>query len=316
MTKAPWFSSIGPEVSIMDSCKLVPALGMVIWSAVALTAAPRAFSHRHALERSVNSDDPIGSCSDLDVRFENSRALVQSEERTISKAEASTLRVQAEANGGLQVRGSDNTNYEVTLCKAAESGSEAEQLLSQIHLTFQNGELGVSGPASHHGWTAHILLKAPKGASLDLQVNNGPMALFHVDGNLKGRAENGPITVIGCTGEVSLSTQNGPVTLEGNSGRLRVDAQNGPLTISLSGKNWTGSGIEAHADNGPLTLEIPSGYQSGVLVESEGHSPFQCHASVCSEGRKNWEDDRKSMEFGSGPTVIHLSTVNGPVSVH
>jgi hypothetical protein len=300
----------------MDSGKLVPAIGIAIWSAVALTAAPHALLHRHALELSVNGEEPLGSCSDLGMRFDNRRAMVQSEERTIAKAEASTLRVQAEANGGLQVEGWENSHYGVTLCKAAESGPDTENVLSQIHLTFQSGELGVSGPASHNRWTAYILLKAPKDASLDLEVNNGPVGLFHVDGNLKVRAQNGPITLLGCTGDVSLSTQNGPVTLEGNSGRLRVQAQNGPLTISLSGKNWTGSGIEAHADNGPLTLEIPSGYQSGVLVESVGHGPFQCHAPVCSEGRKNWEEDRKSIEFGSGPTVIHLSTVNGPVSVH
>jgi DUF4097 and DUF4098 domain-containing protein YvlB len=316
MTKTLLSSSIRPEVSIMDSRKLVPVIGMVIWSAVALTAAPHARSHRHAVELRSYGEDPISSCSDLDMRFDYRRARVESEERTIQKAQASTLRVQAEANGGIQVEGWDSTDYGVTLCKAVEPGSDAENLLSQIHLTFQNGELGVSGPSSHARWSTHILVKAPKEASLDLQVNNGPMGLFRVDGNLKARAQNGPITVIGCNGDVSLSTQNGPVTLQGNSGRLRVEAQNGPLTISLSGKNWTGSGIEARANNGPLTLEIPSGYQSGVLVESAGHSPFQCHSSVCSEGRKNWEEDSKSIEFGSGPTVIHLSTVNGPVSVH
>ena len=298
----------------MDSRKLLPGIGIVIWSAVALTAAPRALSHRHPVAP-VNGDNPIGSCSDLSASFDNRRAIVESEERTITKAEASTLRVRAESNGGLQVEGWDNDNYGVTLCKAAESGADVESVLSKIHLTFQNGELDVTGPASHDRWAAHLLVKAPKGASLDLEVNNGPMGLYHVDGNLNARAQNGPITVLGCSGNVNLATKNGPVTLEGNSGKLRVDAQNGPLTVSLSGKSWSGSGIEAHANNGPLSLEIPSGYQSGVLVESEGHSPFQCHASVCAEGRKNWEDDRKSIEFGSGPTVVHLSTVNGPVSV-
>jgi hypothetical protein len=318
MTKALIPSSIRPEVSTMDSRRLFPVIGIIVWSAVALTAAPRALSHRHSSVRnSFHGDGPLASCADLDVRFDSDRrAIVQSEEKTISKAEAPTLRIQAESNGGLQVEGWDNANYGVTLCKAADPDGDAESLLSQIHLTFQNGELGVTGPSSHRSWSAHILVKAPKGTSLDLQVHNGPMGLYHVDGNMKVRAQNGPVTVMDCTGDVDLSTQNGPVTLEGNSGKLRVDAQNGPVTVSLSGRTWNGSGIEAHANNGPLTLEIPSGYQSGVLVESAGHSPFQCHASVCSEGRKNWEDDRKSIEFGSGPTVVHLSTVNGPVSVH
>lgn len=299
----------------MDSSKLFSMIGIIVWSAVALTAAPRALSHRHPVEP-VKGDDPIRSCSDLNVSFENRRAIVESEERTVTKAEASTLRIQAESNGGLQVEGWDQDNYGVTLCKAADPERNAESVLSQIHLTFQNGELGVAGPPSHDRWTAHILVKAPQGASLDLEVNNGPLALYQVDGNMKVHAHNGPVAVVGSTGDVNVSTQNGPVTLEGNSGKLRVDTQNGPLTVSLGGKSWSGSGLEAHAANGPLTLEIPSGYQSGVLVESEGHGPFQCHAAVCSEARKNWEDDRKSVEFGSGPTVVHLSTVNGPISVH
>jgi DUF4097 and DUF4098 domain-containing protein YvlB len=301
----------------MDSRKLLPVVGIVIWSAVALTAAPRALSHRHPTNMSVNHGDPMASCSDLNISFDrNRRAMVQSEERTISKTAAPTLRIEAESNGGLQVEGWNNNDFSVTLCKAADPEGDAQNVLSQIHLTFQNGELGVTGPSSHDRWSAHILVKAPKGTSLDLRVKNGPMGLYNVDGNVKARAQNGPITVMGCSGNVDLATQNGPVTLEGNSGKLRVDAQNGPLTISLSGTNWNGSGIEAHANNGPLTLEIPSGYQSGVLVESEGRSPFQCHSSVCSEGRKTWDDDRKSIEFGSGPTVVHLSTVNGPISVH
>src|SRR4029077_527105 len=301
----------------MDSRKLLPVVGIVIWSAVALTAAPRALSHRHSVGTFVHHGEPIESCSDLNISFDsNRRSIVQSEERSISKAEAPTLHIQAESNGGLQVEGWDNNDYAVTLCKAADPDNDAERVLSQIHLTFQNGELGVSGPSSHHRWSAHILVKAPTGTSMNLRVNNGPMGLYNIDGNIKAHAQNGPITVLRCSGDVDLSTQNGPVTLQGNSGKLRVDAQNGPLTISLNGTNWNGSGIEAHANNGPLTVEIPSGYQSGVLVESEGHSPFQCHSSVCSEGRKNWDDDLKSIEFGSGPTVVHLSTVNGPVSVH
>jgi hypothetical protein len=300
----------------MDSRNLLRVIAILVWSAVALTAVTHTVSARHSLRFSSHRDEPVASCSDLRVNFESRRAIFQSEQRTISKAEASTLRIQAESNGGLQVEGWDNDNYSVTLCKAADPDGDAEAVLSKIHLTFQNGELGVSGPSSSRDrWTAHLLIKSPRAASLDLQVNNGPMGLFHVDGEVKVRAHNGPITVKACTANLDLTAENGPVTLEGNSGKLRVDAQNGPVTVSLKGTTWTGSGIEAHANNGPLTLRIPSGYQSGVLVESDGNSPFHCHVSVCSEGRKTWEDNRKSIEFGSGPTRIHLSTVNGPISI-
>ncbi len=300
----------------MDSHSVLRGIAILVWSAVALTTVSRAGSTRHSLRGSIDHSDPIASCSDLNIQFESRHAIVQSEERIITKAEAPTLRIQAESNGGLQVEGWDKNDYSVTLCKAADPDRNAQDALSKIHLTFQNGEIGVSGPSSHDRWTAHLLVKAPKDASLHLEVNNGPVGLYHVDGKVTVRAQNGPITVTGCSGDLDLSANNGPITLDKNSGKLHVDAQNGPVTVSLSGTSWNGAGIEAHANNGPLTLRIPEGYQSGVLVESDGHSPFRCHASACSEGRKNWDEDRKSVQFGSGPTMIHLSTVNGPISVN
>jgi hypothetical protein len=189
-------------------------------------------------------------------------------------------------------------------------------LLSEIHLAFEHGELSVSGP--HHGdrWSAYLLIRAPKAATMDLSTHNGPVTLHHVDGSLKVRAENGPVSVEECTGDLDLSSQNGPVTLEGNSGKQSVRTENGPVNVHLTGIEWAGSGLEAHATNGPVNLEIPAGYKSGVVLESEGSGPFRCRASVCSEGRKTWDDDRKRVEFGSGPTLVRVSTVNGPVSVN
>ena len=311
----------------MVSRTLLSAVGFTVWTAVLVTAAPRAISHRnsfnenkaeHSIEISSHNDAPATSCSDLHIRFNGRDAVVRSEERTITKAEAPTLRVNAESNGGLQVHGWDNNAYQVTLCKAVEPGSDTESVLSQVKLNFSNGELSVTGPDSHDRrdrWTAHLLIKAPSGAAMELHVNNGPMGLYHVDGNLKVRAVNGPITVQACTGELDLSAENGPVSLEQNGGKQKVITHNGPITIDLDGKNWSGAGLDAHATNGPVTLRVPAGYESGVLLESDGNGPFSCRASVCGEGRKTWDEEHKRVEFGSGPTLIHVSTVNGPVSV-
>jgi hypothetical protein len=41
-----------------------------------------------------------------------------------------------------------------------------------------------------------------------------------------------------------------------------------------------------------------------------------CRAEVCRQARRTWDDsDNRRIELGSGPTVIHVSTVNGPLSV-
>jgi len=304
----------------MVSRTLLSVVGITVWAAVLVTAAPRVISHRyseHTVEVSMAHDEwPAANCNDLHIEFDGRDAVIQSEEKTITKAEASTLRVQAESNGGVQVQGWDQNNYSVTLCKAARPGGDAENVLSQVKLTFANGELGISGPSSRHQWSAHLLIKAPRGAAMDLNVNNGPMGLFEVEGNLKVHAVNGPITVEKCKGVLNLTAENGPISLEENSGKLNVRTENGPITISLDGKNWNGEGLEAHATNGPVTLRVPSGYQSGVVLESDGHGPFSCAASVCNEGRKSWDENSKRVEFGSGPAVVRVSTVNGPVSVH
>ena len=299
----------------MRSGKFLSLVGILVWTAVALTAWPHTIAYRHAVTVSVQEDAPATSCSELHMEFDGREAVRQSEEKTISTTEASPLRIQAHSNGGLQVEGWDKNGYSVTLCKGADPNSDAQALLSQIHLNFQGGELTVSGPASHSRWSAHLLVHAPPGAAMELSAHSGPMSLYAVNGSLKIHTVNGPITVSECSGEVELSAHNGPVTLRGNRGKLNVKTENGPVTLSLKGTTWDGPGLEARAQNGPVSISIPSGYQSGVLVESEGHGPFQCQAAVCSEGRKTWEQDVKRIEFGNGPAVIRVSTVNGPVSV-
>jgi hypothetical protein len=172
----------------MVSRTLVVA-GFTVWAAVLVTAAPRAISNRHnpydynaakAIATSVHDDTPAESCADLHMRFSDHDAVMRSEEKTITTAEAATLQVKAETNGGVQVQGWSGDKYSVTLCKAAEQGSDAENLLAQIHMNFSNGELSVSGPDRHQQWGAHLLIKAPRGASMDVRANNGPLGLYHV----------------------------------------------------------------------------------------------------------------------------------------
>jgi len=306
-------------------------LGLIVLSSLfAFSAAAR---DRHSRNVSTHGHEPAASCNDLRIEFDGQSAVVETEERTFSRAETPVLRAAGETNGGVQVVGWDQDNYSVTLCKAAAPNADAKRILSEIKLTAEHGELHVVGPPHDDDWTTFLLIRAPKAASLDLHVNNGPLGIYSVDGKITARALNGPITAKNCKGEVKLNAQNGPITAEGTSGTVELHTENGPITshetsgavnirtqngpidVELSGQTWSGSGLEAHAENGPLTIRVPRGYQSGVVIESNGHSPFHCGASVCAEGRKTWDDDKKRVEFGNGPTLVRASTVNGPISV-
>ena len=315
----------------MSSRTVARVVGLIAFSSLfALSAGAR---DRHSRNVSTHGDGPATSCNDLNIEFDGRAAVVQAEEHAFSKAEAPVLRATGETNGGVEVVGWDKDNYSVTLCKAAAPYDDSAKILAEIKMVAQGGEVRVSGPSRGDDWTAFLLIRAPKDAALDLHVNNGPLGIYSVSGKITARAVNGPITARDCKGEVKLTAQNGPITAKGTSGTVELHTDNGPITseetsgsvdirtqngpidVALSGNNWNGSGLQAHAQNGPLTIRVPHGYQSGVVVESDGHSPFDCRASVCSEGRKTWEDDKKRVEFGSGPTLVRASTVNGPISI-
>jgi len=282
---------------------------------IGLSAAPAAPSHHHSVSIHDGHRHPITDCSDLHIEFDDRDAVVRSEEHTLTKAQAPVLKVRPHANGGTQVVGWDNANYSVTACKAVAPGNDAERMLSQITMTIENGTVSTHGPSGEEDWTVYLLIRAPKAAAMELETMNGPISLYDVDGKLMAHANNGPISLHNVSGEAEITAQNGPISMEGSRGNIRIKTQNGPISVNLSETSWNGQGLTADAQNGPVTLHVPSGFQSSFVVESTNHAPMSCHASICGSARKTWDDEHRRIEFGSSPAVVHLSTVNGPVSV-
>jgi DUF4097 and DUF4098 domain-containing protein YvlB len=287
-------------------------LAGVLSGPIATGAAP---SDNHSISMSGGEHGPVADCEGLHIHLNDHAAEMRSEERTIARPDGPLL-VESEVNGGVQVQGWDKDTYSVTICKAVDaSRNNVEQIFSQIKLSVENDRVSVSGPSDHDNWTVFLLVRAPKSANIELRANKGPLSIYDLDGKLFARATNGPISLRGFSGEADISAVNGPIDLTGNSGKLRLHTENGPISVSLSGDAWRGSGLEADAKNGPLTLRVPKNYQSSLLVESNGHSPMSCQATFCDEARKTWDEDRRRIEFGNAPAVIHLSTVNGPIAV-
>ena len=291
---------------------LIFASAMILVGLSATSAAPR---HHHSLNIHGGHRQPYTDCSDLHIEFDDRDAVVRSEEHTLTKAQAPVLKVHPHANGGTQVVGWDNANYSVTACKAVAPGNDAESMLSQIGMTIENGTVSTHGPSGDHHWTVYLLIRAPKSAAMELETMNGPISLYDVDGKLTAHANNGPISLHNVSGDADITAQNGPISMEGSSGNIRIKTQNGPISVNLDGTSWNGAGLSADAQNGPVTLRVPSGFQSSFVVESTNHAPMSCHASICGSARKTWDDEHRRIEFGSSPAVVHLSTVNGPVSV-
>ena len=276
----------------------------------------RANRHHHSVSISGSHRQPATDCSDVRIRFDDQDAVVRSEERTVTKAEAEVLQVHPHSNGGVQVVGWDKETYSVTACKAAAgSGDAAERILSQISVNIEHGKVSTSGPGDEDAWTVELLIRAPKSASIELDTMNGPISLYDVDGKLTARANNGPISLKNFSGDAEITAVNGPISLDGSRGSVRIHTENGPMSVALEGKTWSGAGLTADAQNGPLTLMVPSDYQSSFVVEATNHAAVSCQASICGNARKTWDDEHRRIEYGNAPAMIRLSTVNGPVSV-
>lgn len=299
----------------MSLRSLILLVSMSALFALGFTSA-RANWHRHSVSINDGHKRPVTDCSDLRIRFDDRDAVVRSEERTLAISEAPVLQIQPHANGGVQVTGWDKDTYSVTACKAAAgSGDAAERTLSQVTMSIDNGRISTKGPADEDEWTIYLLICAPKSAGIAVETTNGPASFYDVDGKLTAHTRNGPITLKNFSGDAEITAQNGPISLDGNSGNVRVHTENGPISVTLKGKTWSGAGLSAEAQNGPLTLLVPMGYESSFVVEATKYAPMSCQASICANAQRTWDDEHRRIEYGAAPALIHLSTVNGPISV-
>src|ERR1051325_7237542 len=98
-TIAPRGSSMAQEAGTMPLRTFARVLGLIAFSSLlALNAAAR---DRHSRNISTRGNEPAASCNDLKIEFDGRSAVVQTEERTVTKAEAPTLRANGETNGGV-----------------------------------------------------------------------------------------------------------------------------------------------------------------------------------------------------------------------
>lgn len=274
--------------------------------AVAIAHPALAWSHV-----SVEAPPDAEGCEAIRVRFGDVAAV--RDVQTLAVAGGTPLRLHAPSSVGVRVTGWDRADFEITACKAARDA----EALSRISVSAPRGVVSVSGV---DGDTAALFfhVKAPRGATLDLAAENGPMGLRDLEANVSARVTNGPISFSRVRGAVTAEAENGPVSLRGVSGDWNVKVTNGPLSARFAGTRWEGKGLVAETVNGPLTVRLDPRFDSALRVSGPGHSPFRCRATACADARRSSpedEGDERVVEIGRGEPSVRLSTVNGPVTI-
>lgn len=276
--------------------------------ALALTAQARGYRHNNSTTISIDDGEDITRCDQIRVTFDGERATMH--EETLPAASLRSLRAHASVNGGVRVTGWDRSDWSVVACRATAAGYDGG-----ARPYLRGNELGVENDDDDRQSVVYFLVRAPRDATLDLDAHNGELAVQDISGSVTAHTQNGPISLKRIGGKVDAEAQNGPIGYSGSSGTVRLNAQNGPISVKLDGTTFSGS-LDAKTANGPLSLRIPRDYRSGVVVESDGHGPMKCHAEACRDARRTFDDDdNRRIEIGSGPTLVRMSSTNGPISV-
>lgn len=277
-----------------------------------LAALPLFARVRHSgrsLTINTENDDAVTRCSQIQVLYDGERVPVVEEEITAVRGLRS-LNVRPPHNGGVYVSGSDDGTYSAKACKASLEGA------NDVRAEVRGNELSAEG-AEDVDAVVFFIVRAPRNGTLGIDAHNGPVSVRDFDGTLDAHTNNGPLALHDVSGKVTVEAHNGPISFTGRSGTVKLEAHNGPISIKLDGNAWLEGSLDVHAHNGPLTLKVPSGYRSGVVVDSDGHGPVTCRAEGCRESRqRSWDDDwPRHIELGSGPAAVHLSVGNGPLSI-
>ena len=264
----------------------------------------------------MNDDSASDDCREhLRVGDNEYRANVRDEEaKTIPNQ---PLTITAEHNGGIQVTTWDKPEVSLKLCKqiATDDESEGRKLLAETHLEINGSKISIHVPQeNHHSLGTLLLVKAPRGADLNLNVHNGGVSLTSFTGTAEAHAENGGISFRRSNGKLTAEAENGGISIKDCGGDVSAKVENGGLSIALP-ERWEGKGLEAHARNGGLVVSVPKTFSGGLEVMASEHTSIICKGDACEAGERTWDSGHKLFRMGGANPQVRATTENGGIVI-
>jgi hypothetical protein len=218
--------------------------------------------------------------------------------RQFKVAAAGTLAVNAEPNGGIDVKG-ETRNDILVLAKVvaqAETQARAKQIADAVRISTSPSDVSASGPSGlgrREGWSVSYRLAVPTISMLSLKTTNGGIAVRDVDGQVEFRTVNGGVKLANMAGDVKGRTTNGGVD------------------VDLDGPGWKGEGLDVETNNGGVHLRIPEQY-SAHLETGTVNGGLNIDFPITVQGRL---DRQVNADLGGGGAPIRVRTQNGGVKV-
>ncbi|MDQ3743528.1 MAG: DUF4097 family beta strand repeat-containing protein [Acidobacteriota bacterium] len=211
-------------------------------------------------------------------------------------------------NGGVRISAWDRNEVKVDAVKRAYTPERLQEARIEVDAGASYVHIETKYPEGNLTWrrngdddrrdnpaSVEYTLTVPRGASLEeVSLINGGLQIEGLAGSVRASSVNGRVTARGLTGTVNLSVVNGGLdaTLDrlNESGTVSLSAVNGSLVVTLpSDANAT---LRASTVHGAISNDFKLPVREGEYVGRD------------LEGR-----------LGQGAARVHLSNVNGSISV-
>ena len=208
-------------------------------------------------------------------------------------------------------------SVEVTKVGSGSSSAAAKRDLQYVGVGIQRegGTVQVVAARSDGGAApgpsaAHVTVRLPAGASINIKTANGEVTVTGMAGGIIAETGNGRITVSGARGQVSARTGNGEIDIGGELLTVEARTENGQIGLSGS---LSSAVHQLRSGNGAITADLPP------------DSDFRLEASTitgtvsCAFNLPGADTSAKTNLFGAtspaAKTVLAIHTNNGNISI-
>ena len=240
-----------------------------------------------------DKDGPL-TCRD---NWSSDRLVGQCEIREQKLPAGGMLTVDASRNGGVSIKGWDQSEILVRarVQAAAATQAEADQLVKQIRVETSGGKVFAVGPENrkNYQWSVTYEIFVPKRTDLSLEAYNGGISIADV------------------SGRIDFTGHNGGVVLKRVGGSVRGGTMNGGLVVELDGAGWNGEVLDVKTTNGGIVMAIPENYSANLQTGTvNGHLSIDFPVTV--QGRIGKE---LAVNLGNGGATVRVMTTNGGVKI-
>ncbi len=230
--------------------------------------------------------------------YSNGSKFSFSETREMTMPAGSSIDVDAQSNGNIDVRGEDRRDVLIRACiRASGSSGEAARNLARGIRIETGSTIRADSANGEVGWSVSYHILVPRLSNLKLSSINGNINISSVEGILESETINGEIHLSEIAGEVKSRTVNS---------RIR---------ITLSGNSWKGKGLNVQTVNGSIYLTISDAYAARIESNTINGSFQSSIAALKLNIKEKTRAGRFTADLNGGGALLRFMTINGSVMI-